>query len=142
MADQLSEKEQVLLGILNDLYVGADKESNIIKVSYSAKSPEIAQQVVSELVNLSLEKHIAAHRTPGSYEFFVEQTEHLKDNLKASEEQLKALKNEVGITSIDQQQTIKCQAMFPGNCRPDNRRNIIHIKILLGASLYLLCDYQ
>lgn len=106
MSEQLSDREKVLLGIYNNLYIGSDKDSNIIKVSYNAKSPEIAQRVVSELINLSLEKHIAAHRTPGSYEFFVEQTEHLKNKLKASEESLKALKNKVGITSIERQQTI------------------------------------
>lgn len=106
MSDTLSEREQVLLGVFDNLYVGAEKDSNIIKISYSTKSPEMAQKVVSELIDLSLEKHIAAHRTPGSYEFFVEQTAHLKDKLNASEDKLKALKNKVGITSIEQQQTI------------------------------------
>jgi uncharacterized protein involved in exopolysaccharide biosynthesis/Mrp family chromosome partitioning ATPase len=106
MSEPLSEREQILFGIVENLYVGAEKDSNIIKISYSAKSPETAQRVVSEVINLSLEKHIAAHRTPGSYEFFVEQTAHLKDKLKASEDKLKALKNKVGITSIEQQQTI------------------------------------
>lgn len=105
MAEQLSDREKLLLGIFNDLYVGSDKDSNIIKISYTAKNPEMAQRVVSKLIELSLEKHIAAHRTPGSYAFFVEQTEHLKNKLKASEEKLNALKNKVGITSIEQQQT-------------------------------------
>jgi uncharacterized protein involved in exopolysaccharide biosynthesis/Mrp family chromosome partitioning ATPase len=106
MVEPLSEREQILLGLSNDLYVGSEKDSNIIKVSYASKSPDMAQKVVSELINLSLEKHIAAHRTPGSYQFFVEQTEHLKNELAASEEKLKALKNKAGITSIAQQQTI------------------------------------
>ena len=106
MVEPLSEREQVLLKVYNNLYVGSDKDSNIIKIAYTSKSPEMAQQVVSKLIQLSLEKHIAAYRTPGSYEFFVEQTKHLKDQLYASEEKLKALKNKVGITSIEQQQTI------------------------------------
>lgn len=104
MVEPLSERKQVLLKVYDNLYVGADKDSNIIKISYTSKSPEMARQVVSKLIELSLEKHIAAYRTPGSYEFFVEQTAHLKQKLKASEEQLKALKNRVGINSIDQQQ--------------------------------------
>ena len=106
MVEALSEREQLLLGIYNNLYVGSDKDSNIIKVSYTAKNPEIAQRVVSELITLSLEKHIAAHRTPGSYEFFVEQTKHLRNELATSEGKLKTLKNKAGITSIEQQQTI------------------------------------
>jgi uncharacterized protein involved in exopolysaccharide biosynthesis/Mrp family chromosome partitioning ATPase len=104
MVEQLSDRERLLLEISNGLYVGSDKDSNIIKISYTAKNPEMAQRVVSELIDLSLEKHIAAHRTPGSYAFFVEQTEHLKKKLKTSEGQLKALKNKVGITSVEQQQ--------------------------------------
>lgn len=106
VADQLSERQQVLLGVLDNLYVGSNKDSNIIKVSYTAESPEMAQRVVSELIRLSLEKHIAAHCTSGSYQFFVEQTEHLKNKLVTSEEKLKALKNKAGITSITQQQMI------------------------------------
>jgi uncharacterized protein involved in exopolysaccharide biosynthesis/Mrp family chromosome partitioning ATPase len=102
--EPLSEREQVLLKVYDNLYVGADKDSNIIKISYTGKSPEMARQIVSKLIQLSLEKHIAAYRTPGSYEFFVEQTEHLKNELKMSEEKLKTLKNKVGINSIDQQQ--------------------------------------
>ena len=66
----------------------------------------MAQRVVSELIHLSLEKHIAAHRTPGSYAFFVDQTEQLKSKLENSQNQLKALKNEMGIASIERQQTI------------------------------------
>jgi uncharacterized protein involved in exopolysaccharide biosynthesis/Mrp family chromosome partitioning ATPase len=106
MVERLSEREQVLLKVYKNIYVGSDKDSNIIKVAYTAKSPQMAQQVVSKLIQLSLEKHIAAYRTPGSYEFFVEQTEHLKNKLKASEEKLKTLKNKIGVTSIEQQQTI------------------------------------
>jgi uncharacterized protein involved in exopolysaccharide biosynthesis/Mrp family chromosome partitioning ATPase len=104
VVEPLSEREQVLLKVYGNLYVGSDKDSNVIKISYTAKNPEMAQRVVSELIDLSLEKHIAAHRTPGSYAFFVEQTEHLKKKLETSEEQLKALKNKVGITSVEQQQ--------------------------------------
>lgn len=104
MSEQLSDREVALLSIYDNLYIGSDKDSNIIKVSYTAKSPAIAQRFVSELITSSLEKHIAAHRTPGSYKFFVEQTEHLKSKLNASEEKLKTLKNKIGITSIERQQ--------------------------------------
>lgn len=125
MVEPLSEREQILLGLSNDLYVGSDKDSNIIKVSYSAKSPELAQQVVSELINLSLEKHIAAHRTPGSYQFFLEQTEHLKKKLATSEEELRVLKNKTGITSIAQQQTITLDRIRLLEVEKDNADSLL-----------------
>lgn len=106
MSKSLSEREQALIGMYNNLYVGSNKESNIIDISFTAKDPQLAQDVVAELITLSLEKHIEAHRTPGSYEFFVEQTELLRNKLRTSEEKLKTLKNQAGITSLEQQQTI------------------------------------
>lgn len=104
--ETLSDEEKVLLSIYDNLYVGAEKDSNIIKISYTAKSPDLAQRVVSELIKLSLVRHIAAHRTAGSYEFFVDQTEQLKQKLEASQNRLKALKNKMGIASIERQQLI------------------------------------
>lgn len=106
MSKSLSEREQALITVYNNLYIGSDKESNIIDISFTAKDPQLAQDVVAELITLSLEKHIEAHRTPGSYEFFVEQTELLRNKLRTSEEKLKTLKSQAGITSLEQQQTI------------------------------------
>ena len=109
--DSLSDREKLLLDVYENLYVGSEKDSNIIKISYTAKDPELAQRVVSELIHLSLEKHIAAHRTPGSYAFFVDQTEQLKSKLENSQNQLKALKNEMGIASIERQHPVRANTV-------------------------------
>jgi capsular exopolysaccharide synthesis family protein len=102
----LSSRDKVVLGVINNLGIGSMKDSSIITLSCDAKSPQLAQQIVARLIELYLEKHIAVHQTPGSYQFFVQQSDHLRDKLKESEDELRNLKNETGISSLEDQRRV------------------------------------
>ena len=97
-----AERERAIEMLLNGFEFEALKETNIIKISNYSHRPELAQKVLSELINLYLEKHIAVHRVAGSYEFFVEQSGHLRNQLSELEDEIRFLKNKTGISSPEQ----------------------------------------
>jgi len=102
----ISDRDKVVLGIMKKLEIENVKDSSIIRISFEAKSPELAQQVVAKLIDLYLLKHIAVHQTPGSHQFFIQQSDHLQDKLVRSENELRNLKNETGISSVKEQQLL------------------------------------
>jgi uncharacterized protein involved in exopolysaccharide biosynthesis len=51
------------------------------------------------------------HYSKGSYDFFTDQTKSLQQNLSGIEEELKQVKNETGISSLEEQRTIALNRM-------------------------------
>jgi capsular exopolysaccharide synthesis family protein len=100
----LSDHDIGILNVTKHLKVENLKDSSIISISYEARSPKLAQEVVGKLIDLHLEKHIAVHRTLGSLEFFAEQADNLRDKLTQTENELRKLKNETGTSSVPEQQ--------------------------------------
>ncbi|MGO9087465.1 MAG: GumC family protein [Terriglobales bacterium] len=72
------------------------RKSNIIAVSYAAKDPVLAAQVLSVLGDAYLKKNVAVHRPPGQFEFFDQETERYKSDLADAETKLKAFSSEDG----------------------------------------------
>lgn len=105
-AESLDRHNSAVLKVMDKLEVKVLKNSNIISVSYEAGDPKLAQEVVTKLIELYLEKHIAVHQTPGSYKFFIEQSKHLRNELAQSEDKLWKLKNETGVSSVEEQREI------------------------------------
>ncbi|MHC4203230.1 MAG: GumC family protein [Planctomycetota bacterium] len=87
--------------IMDNLETSA--RSNIIRLSYNAGSPQSARKILSQLIELYLEMHIAVHQTYGAYEFFVQQSEELRHKLSQYEKDLQRLKDESGFSSLDEQ---------------------------------------
>ncbi len=106
IAESLSDHDKATLKVMKNLKIEHVKDSEIIGIAYEAKSPKLAQEVVSKFVDLHLEKHIAVHRTLGSQQFFAEQVNHLQDKLIRSENELRDLKNEIGVSSVSEQQRV------------------------------------
>ena len=106
LVEPLSDRDKVVLGLMKNLEFETMKDSSIIRISYEAKNPKLAQEVIAKLIDLYLEKHIAVHQTPGSYQFFVQQSDHLRDKLVQSENEFRNLKNETGISSLAEQRQV------------------------------------
>lgn len=105
-AVRLKEREKAVRFLMKRLTVETAKKSNVISIGYEANSPELARDVLQKLTGLYLDKHINAHRTTGSYEFFSRQKESLQSSLAETEENLKSLKNKTGTASIQEQRRI------------------------------------
>ena len=78
------------------LVVEPVKKTNIIQITYSAHQPKLAANVLTNLVNAYIEKHIAIHRPAGQLAFFDEETNRYKHELDQAEAQLKSFSQEQG----------------------------------------------
>lgn len=101
-----SERDKAVKTFSKSLGVLAGKKTNILSMSYKSKSPEFSYEVLKQLIRVVLEEHLHMHRIQGSQEFFVEQTNLLRDNLNKLEEELKELKTDTGLASIETQRAI------------------------------------
>lgn len=107
VVELLSDHDRAILEVTKNLNIENLKNSSIISISYDAESPKIAQEVVGKLIDLHLEKHIEVHRNLGSRQFFDQQANQLRDKLMQSENELRSLKNEIGVSSsVAEQQRI------------------------------------
>ncbi len=92
--------------VAGNLLAETIKDSNVIALAYDAKTPELAHAVLDRLIDFYLQKHIAVYRSSDSYQFFADQTQGLRDDLMQTSEKLKNLKNETGISSLEEQRAI------------------------------------
>jgi len=72
------------------------KKTNVIQLTYSAHNPKLAAQVLSNLVNAYIEKHVAIHRPAGQLAFFDEETSRYRHELDQAEGQLRNFSQEQG----------------------------------------------
>lgn len=106
LAKQLNERNAVVLRVMKNLEVEFQKESWILGVAYKAESPELAQEVLNKIIDCYYEKHIEVHRTPGSYQFFSQESNNLRGKLTQAENQLRDLMNQTGISSLEEQRAV------------------------------------
>jgi uncharacterized protein involved in exopolysaccharide biosynthesis len=103
--DPISEREEAIIGIERHLYVNAERESTVIAVQYDADNPKLAQTVCDAVVDSYRNEHMRIHRSEESSPFFVEQQGQLRTQLDQALERVRSVKNELGLSSIDQRRT-------------------------------------
>jgi len=104
-APELTTEDLAFAALRSNLAVKLLPDSSVLAVSFDGPTPALAQRVVAMLIDGYLEKHIEVHTTPGSYQFFSEQSQHFEQELQRSEEELRDLKNQSGVSEIEQQRT-------------------------------------
>ena len=60
-------------------------KTNLIAVNYKSPDPELAARVLTALTNSYLEKHLAVHRPPGTFDFFQQETQQYRKELAEAE---------------------------------------------------------
>ncbi len=102
----VKQRDATVLQLMKTWRTDNLKDSNIIAISYESPRPKLAHDVVQKLIEAYLEKHLAVNRTPGSYDFFNEQTVKLQEQLQQSEKALEELKNQTGVSSVVEQRRV------------------------------------
>lgn len=97
----ISEREKAVQALGKNVAIYAKQKSNIISVSYRARSPRQARQIVSALVDEYLVEHQRIHATPGSYNFFVDQAEKSSVEVHDAQQKLTDAKNDMGLASLE-----------------------------------------
>lgn len=93
------------------IWVTAPRKSNVISVSCNARNPAQAQRILQSFLDAYLIRHVKANRNPGSYDFFVNQSNLLRQQLEEATQKLRDAKNETGLVSIEgRRQSVQNQA--------------------------------
>jgi uncharacterized protein involved in exopolysaccharide biosynthesis len=88
-----------------------ETNSNLIQVSYSSSDPKTSYAVLNALGNFYLEKHVEVHRSPGSYKFFVQETDRYRKALEDAENRLRDFGQKQGVAAPDIERTDMAQTV-------------------------------
>jgi uncharacterized protein involved in exopolysaccharide biosynthesis len=100
--DPISDREKAIITVERNLYVGGEQQATMIVLRYSAKTPQLAQQVCNEIVRVAQQEYMRVHRSAESTPFFTEQQNRLREQLDKSLEALRMAKNEMGLSNLEQ----------------------------------------
>jgi len=85
-------REAVINSLLSHLKMEPIKKSEILSVTYRARSPEMANNVLRSLADAYLQLHLRAHATPGSFKFFDDQAKSYAEQLAQAEHRMTAFR--------------------------------------------------
>jgi uncharacterized protein involved in exopolysaccharide biosynthesis len=94
-------RERGITELMENINIWSPTDTSVIGVSCKARSPKRAQKVVATLVDTYLEEHLRLNSTPGSYEFFDEQSKLLKKQLSDASAALRDAKSSFNLASIE-----------------------------------------
>jgi uncharacterized protein involved in exopolysaccharide biosynthesis len=104
-----SISDDALKYLSDNLTVVAIKKSNVINVSYEARTPELARQIVTRIIDQARDAHMRVNRTYGSHDFFTTQVDQFRGKVERLETTLRDLKNRTGVISPTEQRVLKVQ---------------------------------
>ena len=106
---------QALAGAVRELRSSLKVETlsktSLISISYQDHDPSRAAQVLTTLVNLYMEKHLAVHRPNGTLGFFREQTQQYEEGLKSAESRLIDFTKQQNVVSPELQKAATLQKL-------------------------------
>jgi uncharacterized protein involved in exopolysaccharide biosynthesis len=98
-----SLRDKAVKAFAQKLGITAGKKSNVLSVSFKAEDPQLAHDVVEEIVTIARNEHVRVHRTSGSGEFFETQRQQLAQELTRQEQQLREFKDAHGLAVLTTQ---------------------------------------
>ncbi|MBI2824599.1 MAG: GumC family protein [Planctomycetia bacterium] len=102
--------ERAITKLEKSIKVTSPRKSNVIVIRCRARDPELAQRILETYLNAYQVWHVKSNRTSGSYEFFVQQSDLLRQQLEKATSELRDAKNEGSLVSIaGQRQNIQNQ---------------------------------
>ena len=106
----VSPTEAAVSKLSDSIYTTVARNSSVINVGCTAKTPRLAQQIMQAFLDAYQEQHRAANHTSGSLEFFNTQTAQLKQQLDVAIGKLRDAKNQSGIIAMSvEQQALQTQ---------------------------------
>jgi uncharacterized protein involved in exopolysaccharide biosynthesis len=103
---ECSSQEEAVRRVARSLEITPVIKSNIIRLSYQAESPELAQAVLEKVIELFLAEHIRLNRPAGGDSFLQEQTTRLYADLAGAEDALRCAKAETELVAPESRREI------------------------------------
>ena len=85
--------------LATDLRIEPEKKSYLIDASYASPDPQLSAQVLNTLGNYLLDKHAEVRRTPGTAQFFEDETQQYKQKLDQAQQRLAAFNQKEGLVT-------------------------------------------
>src|SRR5258707_1740066 len=101
--------EKAANDLAKELMIAPVKKANVISISYSANSPELAAAVLKKLGELYLDKHLKLHHPTGASDFFKEKADQYETKLHDSEKQLSGFQQDNNLVVLAQQKDLTLQ---------------------------------
>jgi uncharacterized protein involved in exopolysaccharide biosynthesis len=101
--------EKAANDLARELVITPVRKANVISISYSANSPELAAAVLKKLGDLYLEKHLQLHHPTGASDFFKEKADQYQTQLHDSEKQLTSFQQDNNLVVLAQQKDLTLQ---------------------------------
>jgi len=114
--DPVQQRGAAVLIASGNLKAQDAKNSNIIVASYDAPDPRLAQEVLSRITELYLQKHVEVHRAGVAFDFLSQQTDQMAARLAETEQELQLARAELGVSDVD-------KAKATGSARVDELAN-------------------
>lgn len=99
----LTARDKAIEGVIENIEIEALQNTNVISLAYDQKDPELARDILDVFIQTYLEKHLMVYSASHSQQFFEQQVASLQDKLRQSERELQSLKDETGVSSLDEQ---------------------------------------
>ncbi len=95
----------------NKLTIDPLKKSNLIRVAYSSRDPQLAARVLQALAAFYQRKHAAVHRPTGTFQFFDDQTNRYREEVAAAETRLTDFDRDQNAVAPDAQKQLVLQQL-------------------------------
>ncbi|MCA9260028.1 MAG: hypothetical protein KDA61_12540, partial [Planctomycetales bacterium] len=99
--DEVPDVERAILELEDHLDADAEQNSTVLVISYVAETPELAQAVLENTLEVFRAEHASVYRNDKSRKFFDEQRSLLQDRLEFATSQLRDAKNRIGVASVE-----------------------------------------
>lgn len=96
-----SPRQKAIKQVVEDTYVVSARKSSVLIVSAKGSSPELAQRILREYLDVYQNMHNNAHQTPESNNFFDEQSKLLRNQWEQALKSLQIAKEDAGVVSIE-----------------------------------------
>jgi polysaccharide chain length determinant protein (PEP-CTERM system associated) len=101
--------EKAVNDLTRELVITPVRKANVITVSYSSNSPQLAAAVLKKLGDLYLEKHLKLNHPTGASDFFKDKADEYETQLKESEQNLTNFQQQNNLVVLSQQKDLTLQ---------------------------------
>src|SRR4030095_12448711 len=105
-ATEAARVEKAVAALSKELTVTPVRKANIISISYSSGSPQMAAAVLKKLGELYLEKHLKLNHPAGASDFFKDKADEYEAQLKAAEQKLTEFQQSNNLVGLGQQKDL------------------------------------
>ena len=95
-----SPRQKAIKELIESTAVISARKSSVLILTADAPSPELAQRILKEYLDIYQAMHTGAHQTPKSIRFFEEQSKILKIQWQEAMKALQIAKEDAGVVSI------------------------------------------